>query len=155
MTTSLPIQHDYDLLRTDTLWGPGYGDRNYPPETLDEIAGYLAETTQPGYTARLFDTSPGYQPADREGRAVVPPGFDATGHPNRANGSLADLDPEITTRAPSGGTIAAGVTAWARARGWDLDQHGRPLHPHHMQLLADPRVGLPTGLGYVPCQVSV
>ncbi|GLZ43529.1 NUDIX hydrolase [Actinokineospora sp. NBRC 105648] len=149
MTISAPFALDCLLVPDEDCWGPGYGGRGYPSETLDEIAGYLAETTQPGYRARLLATSPGYVPAGRGGPARVPAGFDATGHPNRAT-ARGEADPEIATveAAHPPVRVHPGLRDHLRARGWALDQHGRPLHPHHVQLLADPRIGLPTGLGY-------
>lgn len=145
-TTSAPAQ-DVEILPDEDRWGPGFGSAPYPAETLDEIAGYLAETRQPGYGARLFSTSTGLVLGGD--RAQVPPGFDAMGHPNRAGRPAEEMDPEIPTSLDGDPVqVDAGVQEYSRARGWLLDQHGRPLHPHHAQLLDDDRIGLPVGLGY-------
>ncbi|MFE5565952.1 NUDIX hydrolase [Amycolatopsis japonica] len=147
MTVSI-LDLDAQLVPDSSCWGHGYGDRGYPAETLAEIAQYVSETVQPGYTARMFATSPGYRAAGDSGRAIVPPGFDTCAHPNRAGLDPAAVDPEIATTLQDPVQLDDDVQACFRARGWVLDQHGRPLHPHHEQLLADPRIGLPTGIGY-------
>ncbi|QFU87892.1 NUDIX hydrolase [Amycolatopsis sp. YIM 10] len=151
-----PTTHDARLLPETHLWGPGYGEHPYPAETLDEIAGYLAETTQPGYGARLHATSPGYTPGELGfvygtliSRATIPAGYDAVGHPNRDGCPPEEMDPDITTStAAEPVQVDTELQRYSRGRGWVLDQHGRALHPHHEQLLADDRIGLPTGLGY-------
>lgn len=145
MTTEM-LDLDAQLVPDDQCWGFGFGDHDYPAETLDEIAGYLRETVQPGYRRRLHSTSPGYQPGDT--RCVVPPGFDAHGHPNRSGVAPDNMDPEFVTSLDSPTQLDPDLQAHFRARGWALDQHGRPVHPLREQLLADPRIGLPTSLGY-------
>jgi hypothetical protein len=141
---------DARLLPDESRWGPGYGPgRAYPAETLTEFARYVGETTQPGYGNRLRATSPGYVPGDQGVAAQVPLGCDAVGHPNRRCPGAAVADPEHP--ATAGGRpvrVTAGLQQYFRSRGWVLDQHGRPLHPHRTQLLADERIGLPTGLGF-------
>ncbi|ONF73964.1 NUDIX domain-containing protein [Amycolatopsis keratiniphila] len=148
MTITSAHALDVELLPDERTWGPGFGsDRPYPAETLAEIAGYIAETRQPGYGDRLHSTSAGYVPGGD--RAQVPPGFDARHHPNRAGGSPESMDPEIPTSLGSDPVqVDTGVQEYSRSRGWLLDQHGRPMHPHHTQLLADDRIGLPVGLGF-------
>jgi hypothetical protein len=150
MTNHQTLSSDTQLLPDEDCWGPGFGpDSVYPDATLDEIAQYVSETRQPGYHARLHDTSPGYAPGAYDQRAQVPPGYDAAGHPNRASHTASSMDPEIeTSRGDHPVQVADGLQGYCRARGWVLDQHGRPLHPHHQQLLADTRIGLPTSLGY-------
>ncbi|MBE1496303.1 hypothetical protein H4696_003403 [Amycolatopsis lexingtonensis] len=123
--------------------------RPYPAKTLGEFAQYVGETRQPGYGNRLRATSPGYIPGAQGAPARVPPGCDAVGHPNRHRAAAAEADPEFLTSVGNQPVqAAAGLQAYFRSRGWVLDQHGRPLHPHHVQLLADERIGLPTGLGF-------
>jgi hypothetical protein len=148
MTTASDL--DVQLLPDDARWGPGYGPgRGYPAATLTEFARYVSETRQPGYKVRLHATSPGYTPGEAGAPAQIPSGYDATGHPNRGCHAAAAIDPEIPTAlAERPVQVAAGLQAYSRARGWTLDQHGRPLHPHHTQLLADDRIGLPTCVGY-------
>jgi hypothetical protein len=147
--TTTAFDLDAQLLPDETCWGPGYGPGSrYPEKTLAEIAQWVSETVQPGYGPRLHATSPGYQPGTLGRAAQLPPGFDATGHPNRAGAPAAALDVEIPTSLEQpAAQVPAALQEYSRARGWVLDQHGRPLHPHHEQLLADPRIGLPTSTG--------
>lgn len=136
------------LLPDDDTWGQGIA--SYTPEQLDEIAKNVGETSQPGYGARLHATTAGYVPGGIGGRrAVVPPGFDAVDHPNRAGLDLGSCDPDMATElGDQVQQLDPRLREYFAARGWVLDQHGRPLHPHHAQLLADDRIGMPTGLGY-------
>ncbi len=148
MTPNLDL--DGQLLPDENRWGPGYGPgRPYPERTLAEFARYVGETRQPGYGDPLHATSPGYLPGAPGTPAQVPPGFDAVGHPNRRCVAAAAADPEFPTTAGDRPVqVGAGLQEYFRSRGWVLDQHGRPLHPHHAQLLADVRIGLPVGLGF-------
>ncbi|WP_020421167.1 NUDIX hydrolase [Amycolatopsis sp. ATCC 39116] len=148
MTNSDLMDLDRFLLPDEESWGQGYGDRGYTPGELDEIARNVAGTVQPGYGSRLHASSPGYRPGTPDSRATIPPGFDVDGHPNRAAVYPGTVDPDIATATTLPQQIDPGLQDYCRARGWVLDQHGRPLHPHHEQLLADARIGLCTGLGY-------
>ncbi|MBN9748574.1 NUDIX hydrolase [Amycolatopsis sp. A1MSW2902] len=143
----MTIDIDAELVPDDTRWGQGYG-RPYSPAELDDIARNIA-TPQPGYRFRLRANSPGWSPAV-SGRAHVPPGYDALRHPNRDGVDPDALDPEFATQDDPVPAVAVepGLQQYCRDRGWVLDQHGRPLHPLHLQLLADSRIGLPAGLGY-------
>ncbi|ATY17289.1 NUDIX hydrolase (plasmid) [Amycolatopsis sp. AA4] len=142
----MTIDEDARRLPDENRWGQGYG-RDYTPADLDEIAGNLAGPPQPGYRRRLHADTPGWSPAVA-GRAHVPPGYDALRHPNRDGVDPDALDPEFPTQDDPTVMVEPGLQRHFRDRGWALDQHGRPLHPLHPQLLADPRIGLPAGLGY-------
>ncbi|QXV62910.1 NUDIX hydrolase [Amycolatopsis sp. TNS106] len=148
MTVSPILHRDAQLVPDADCWGHGFGDRGYPAETLAEIADYISGTVQPGYGPRLFDTSPGYRPAATDERAILPAGFDTSRHPNRAGVEPTMTDPEFATSSLSPVQLDDDLRRHFTAQGWILDQHGRPLHPHHDQLLADPRIGLPTGIGF-------
>jgi hypothetical protein len=146
--TTTAFDLDARLLPDETCWGPGYGPgSNYPEKTLGEFAQWVAETVQPGYGPRLHAASPGYQPGTPDRPAQLPPGHDTAGHPNRTGAPAGAADAEIPTSLDQPVQVPAAQQAHFRARGWVLDQHGRPLHPHHEQLLADPRIGLPVGIG--------
>lgn len=144
----MTIDTDARLVPDDTCWGQGYG-HPYTPAELADIARNISGTPQPGYRRRLHADDPGWSPA-RRGRAHVPAGYDALGHPNRAAADPDALDPEFPTVDDQDPAVVVepGLQECFRAHGWVLDQHGRPLHPLHLQLLDDPRIGLPTGLGY-------
>jgi len=147
MTSTVDL--DRLLLPDEHGWGPGFAGRAYSAAELDVIAENVNGTVQPGYGQRLSASTPGYQPGAVGGeRARVPAGFDAGLHPNRAAAATGSVDPDVATEVAGAQQIDAGVQDWAQARGWVLDQHGRPLHPRHEQLLGDDRIGLPTGLGY-------
>lgn len=148
MTHTDLIDLDRFLLPDAKSWGQGYGRCGYTPGELDEIARNVAGTAQPGYGPRLRVSSPGYRPGTPDRRAIIPPGFDVDGHPNRAAVDPGSVDPDIATATTVPQQVDPGLQDYCRARGWVLDQHGRPLHPHHAQLLGDDRIGLCTGLGY-------
>lgn len=77
----------------------------------------------------------------------VPPGpWHITGHRNRRDAPSALSDPEIP--GSGGEPIDPVLTARWRAAGLLVDQFGRPIHPDWRELLAHPRIGLPTGLGF-------
>jgi 8-oxo-dGTP pyrophosphatase MutT (NUDIX family) len=114
---------------------------------LDQIAGLVGQGPAPGYPAldrRLYLETPGLR---EDGPVlVVPDGpWHVTGHPNRAGVPAADLDPEVPD---SGAAIEPALADRWRADGLTLDQHDRPVHPDWRRLLADPRIGLPTGVGF-------
>ncbi|WP_125783327.1 NUDIX hydrolase [Amycolatopsis sp. WAC 01375] len=148
MTVFPILDRDAQLVPDADCWGHAFGDRGYPAETLTEIAGYVSGTVQPGYGLRLFETSPGYRPAVGDECAILPSGFDASGHPNRTCVEPAATDPDFVTASDSPIQLDDGLRRHFTAQGWVRDQHGRPLHPHHQQLIADPRIGLPTGIGF-------
>lgn len=66
----------------------------------------------------------------------------ADNHPKRA--TRAEIDPWPSVPGPQLEQLGH---AWI-ARGGSVDQHGNRLHPHWRPLLADPRIGLPTGPGF-------
>ena len=149
MTTIDLLDLDRLLLPDRDTWGRGYGYPGYTDRELEEIARNVGETTQPGYGPRLHTTSTGYHPGTRGGaRASVPAGFDAVGHPNRAGVDRSRVDPDVATATSWPQQLDPRLQEYFQARGWVLDQHGRPLHPHYEQLLRDSRIEMPTGLGY-------
>lgn len=115
---------------------------------LDRIARLAQQGPHEGYPAprdRLYIDTPGL---DLHGATLtVPDGpWHVADHPNRRGRGPHEIDPDV----PRDGHQAAAAdlqTRW-RAAGLTLDQHGRPVHPDWRQLLADPRIGLPTGAGY-------
>ncbi|WP_344678876.1 NUDIX hydrolase [Saccharopolyspora taberi] len=136
------------LLPDENTWGQGI--RPYTAAELNEIAQNVNESKQLGYGARLHADTGGYTPGQPGGRrAAVPSGFDAADHPNRAGLVPGAADPDIITEF---GEPVQQVDPRLRelfiARGWVQDQHGRPLHPRHEQLLSDDRIGMVTGLGF-------
>ncbi|HJQ08563.1 MAG TPA: NUDIX domain-containing protein [Candidatus Saccharimonadales bacterium] len=137
----------YDL---PALQGVPAGSTQYPPLSqshISDIAKRLAGVHLPGYPPayqRLFLHVPGVQVSN--GSVTVPDGpWHITDHPNRHGVHRKLLDVEVlgphTTQAQPGDSAA-----W-RKKGLATDQLGRPLHPHWRQLLGDPRIGLPTGIG--------
>ncbi len=64
-------------------------------------------------------------------------------HPKRASAPADRLQPWPSVPDPRSERLAR---EWI-AQGGSVDQHGNLLHPHWRQLLADPRIGLPTGPG--------
>lgn len=64
-------------------------------------------------------------------------------HPKRASAPAGRLQPWPSVPGPESERLAR---EWI-AQGGSVDQHGNLLHPHWRQLLADPRIGLPTGPG--------
>lgn len=139
---------DTQLLPDTARHGQGFGPAaSYTSAQLDEIAQNVNETKRPGYGRRLRTGSLGYVAGVT--RCQVPAGYDVVGHPNRVLGDPGSMDPDITTLLTGEPVqVDPGVQDYCRAHGWVLDQHGRPLHPHHEQLLGDDRIGLPTGLGF-------
>lgn len=115
---------------------------------LDWIADAVHSERAEGYpppSERLRLTSPGLR-ADGA-LLVVPDGpWHVHDHPNRRTASPDDLDSEVP--APGREQLHPDLTARWSSEGLAMDQHGRPIHPHWRQLLADPRIGLPTGVGY-------
>uniref|UniRef100_UPI003F4912B8 NUDIX hydrolase n=1 Tax=Amycolatopsis sp. CA-290885 TaxID=3239925 RepID=UPI003F4912B8 len=147
MTTTHYRETDRRLLPDETMWGQGI--EPYTGAQLDEIHENVRDTRQPGYGRRLLAEDEQYQPRTGRGRAFVPPGYDATGHPNRARCRADAVDPDVATAAARQPLqLHHGLREYFTARGWVLDQHGRPLHPHAEQLLGDHRIGMPTGAGF-------
>lgn len=116
------------------------------PEQLDTYAELLDQKPPEHYPARherLFTTAAGLMVA--KNTLVIPEGpWRVTNHPNRVDTPPEELDPDTPT--------ASFPPAWRKERwqhnGLTLDQHGWPVHPSALQLLADPRIGLPTGPGF-------
>lgn len=79
-----------------------------------------------------------------DGVVFVPDGpWLVDNHPKRASAPAGRLQPWPTVPDPRSLRLAR---EWI-AQGGSVDQHGNLLHPHWRQLLADPRIGLPTGPG--------
>lgn len=68
------------------------------------------------------------------------------GHSNRQDKPIELLDPEVPS--PEHAQVDPDLSERWRQAGFLLDQHGRAIHPDWQQLLADKRIGLPTGLGF-------
>lgn len=116
---------------------------------MDRIADVIASGPYPGYpknSDRLFLGNVGIH-ASGVGILEIPDGpWHITNHANRKDkpADIVDLevpnenapviDPELTER-------------WTQEK-LLLDQFGRPIHPNWLQLLEDPRIGLPTGTGF-------
>lgn len=140
-------EHDAHVVADEARWGQGYGGREYSPAELDAIAANIAPSRGRGAPPRLTAETPGF--AWRSGTAAhVPPGYDVLDHPNRRMNDSVGIDPADATSDAGLPQVAVELQEHFRRRGWALDQHGRPLHPHARQLLADPRIGLPTSLGF-------
>lgn len=146
-TTTAIAEHDAELVPDEARWGQGYGGRAYSPAELDTIASNVAPARGPGHPARLLASDPGFNWVSAA-TARVPSGYDVLDHPNRVDTDPARLDHAVPTSEDGTPQVADDLQAYFRRRGWALDQHGRPLHPHAAQLLADPRIGLPTSLGF-------
>ncbi|MDT7783521.1 MAG: hypothetical protein QOF58_1940 [Pseudonocardiales bacterium] len=145
-TMSMIAEHDALLVPDETRWGQGYGDRPYTAADLDTIAVNVAPVCGPAHPRRLLDQHPDFDWISAT-EARVPAGFDLLHHPNRADIDPVLLDLAVPTSPDGRPPVPAALQEYFRDRGWALDQHGRPLHPHADQLLADPRIGLPTSLG--------
>ncbi|OLR94890.1 NUDIX hydrolase [Actinokineospora bangkokensis] len=126
--------------------GQGHAGAPYSGVELDAIAANVAPMRTADLPPRLT-TGPRGLPELGDGVVFVAPGHDWADHRNREDAPTDHLDAAVPTRADGIGRAHPGVTAWARSRGWPVDQHGRPVNPRHRQLLADPRIGLCTGLG--------
>lgn len=114
---------------------------------LDQIAYLVALGAHEAYPAphqRLFQDSPGLR---FDGSTLtVPHGpWHAAAHPNRRGVPAALMDPEVPDAADR---VGPALTRRWIADGFTVDQHGRPIHPDWRQLLGDPRIGLPTGVGF-------
>lgn len=140
-------EHDAHLVPDESRWGQGYGGRAYTPVELDTIAFNVAPALGPAGAARLHADDAGFAWTSPR-TAQVPAGYDIDEHPNRRDVDPALLDPARPTEPGGGPLVAAELQDSFRRRGWAMDQHGRPVHPHAAQLLADPRIGLPTSLGF-------
>lgn len=143
---------DAELIPDESAWGQGWGGKSYTDEELDEIRSNVTGSTQPGYGRRLTSSAQDWKLAATGTTEVfVPSGYDCAGHPNRAGRPLALMDPDLATTGRGDQwpqQVHPGIREWAQVRGWCIDQHGRPLHPLHEQLLGDRSIGMPTGLGY-------
>ncbi|GAB3162224.1 hypothetical protein GCM10027258_80930 [Amycolatopsis stemonae] len=127
--------------------GQGAGDAPYTAADLDVIADNVAPMHGHPNTPRLF-TGPGGLAVTEDGIVQVPPGFDwLADRAHRNDPGPGSRDAAVATRRDGVGCVHPGITAWAIARGWPTDQHGRPVNPRYASLLADPRIGLCTGLG--------
>jgi ADP-ribose pyrophosphatase YjhB (NUDIX family) len=115
---------------------------------LDQIAQLVAQGPYEGYPAldqRLHLDTVGLQL--NGSTLTVPDGpWYVSDHPNRRGPSAEQMDPEVPSNEHL--TVAPDLSKRWSADGLTLDQFGRPIHPDWQQLLADPRIGLPTGVGF-------
>ncbi|HEV2634941.1 MAG TPA: NUDIX domain-containing protein [Actinocrinis sp.] len=115
---------------------------------LDQIAKLVGQGTFEGYPApqdRLYLDTPGLV---TDGPAlIVPDGpWQVADHPNRRGVDPDLVDPQVPSEEHP--RIAAELSQRWLDDGFTLDQYGRPVHPDWRQLLADPRIGMPTGTGF-------
>ncbi len=105
-------------------------------DELDRIAASVAAAADPHYPAPAHRLRAQHVTRRADGTLHVPDGpWHVADHPNRRGAPTEDAH-----------AVARSAAAWSAAGG-TVDQDGRPLHPHWPQLLADPRIGLPTGHG--------
>ncbi|MFE0023362.1 NUDIX hydrolase [Amycolatopsis sp. NPDC059021] len=132
-------EHDIGLAPHPHQWGPGFADHRYPGDHLTAL------TQRPASSGpRLTILAAGFD--DTAHRCLIPPGYDAPEPPCRDAVPVSRRDENIATTVDNPAPVMPGIRAWSAQRGWRVDQHGRPLHPHHV-VLAAPGLGLPTGLG--------
>lgn len=128
--------------RTEWSWGQGFGDTGYAPmyrPSLDAI-----HQKYHNHGPRIFEDTEGY--TQTSSGFVLPPGYDAFGHDNRAGKNPEQLDPEFPTTLEGQPRLPQELVEHFRWRGWALDQHDRPCHPHATELIS--WLGLGTGIGY-------
>lgn len=117
-------------------------------QDLDLMAQSVQKGTFEGYPAasnRLTFRNSGLYVSN--GVLIVPKGlWHVSGHENRLTASANQLHPEVPSKEYP--IMPAALSRQWAAEGLMLDQYGRPVHPYWRQLLADERIGLPTGLGY-------
>lgn len=116
-----------------------------PAIELDRIAAALTRPADEYPHHRLFLDTTGLR-ITKHGLHVPDGPWHVAGHPNRAHAPAVMLDTE--TPGPGRRRVEPHLTAAWRSTGLLTDQYGRPIHPDWRQLLADPRIGLPTGAGY-------
>jgi len=103
---------------------------------LDRIAAAVAAAADPHYPAPVHRLRAQHVTRRADGTLHVPDGpWRVIDHPNRRGAPAEDAD-----------AVTRSAAAWTAAGG-TVDQNGRPVHPYWPQLLADPRIGLPTGPG--------
>ncbi len=113
---------------------------------LDHVAHKISYSPQPGYPP-LENRMRIHHVRQRGKRLFVPNGpWQVQPHANRAGKAAHLLDIEVPNN-------LVRLVDSARAKRWTaegllLDQYNRPIHPNWQQLLADPRIGLPTGIGF-------
>jgi hypothetical protein len=140
------ISVDRQIVSNERRWGRGFGDHPLTGNDLDETATYVAETQQPGYGPRHFAWTQGYDIGPD--RIFLPEGHDATGHPNRDGVDARMMDEDFPTAISSPRQVSVDLRSVFKARGWKIDQHGRPGNPHGEQLVGDERIGLNPGIGF-------
>jgi 8-oxo-dGTP pyrophosphatase MutT (NUDIX family) len=109
---------------------------------LDQIAIAVSKRTDPHYPTLPLRLEHVRELGD--GRVFVPDGpWLVDAHPKRASAPAGRLQPWPSVPDAKSERLAR---KWI-ARGGSVDQHGNLLHADWRQLLADPRIGLPTGPG--------
>lgn len=113
---------------------------------LDHVIDKIRNAPQLGYPP-LEDRMRIQHVRMKGSRLFVPEGpWQVKPHANRVGAPAHLLDLEVPND-------VAQLVDSARAQRWVaegllLDQHNRPIHPYWRQLLTDPRIGLPTGVGF-------
>ena len=115
---------------------------------MDRIAGVIQRGPYEGYPSlenRLRIGAAGLRLAGS--RLIVPNGpWHVSGHVNRRGKASSLPDPEVPN--PKTPTIAPALAEQWQDANLLLDQYNRPIHPFWRQLLADERIGMPTGAGF-------
>jgi NUDIX domain-containing protein len=115
---------------------------------IDRIAGVIQHGPYEGYPSlenRLRLGAAGLHLAGNT--LVVPEGpWHVSGHINRQGKHKDVLDLEVP--GPESLRVDGSLAGIWRNAGLILDQYNRPIHPYWKQLLADERIGLPTGIGF-------
>lgn len=114
---------------------------------LDSIADIIKQGPYEGYPEhrnRLFLGAAGLRLA-KVGTNIPDGLWHIANHVNR-QGKTKGLDPEVPDSGMS--MVDPKLIARWRSAGLSIDQYGRPIHPDAEPLLADPRIGLPTGTGF-------
>ncbi len=124
------------------------GTHPLPAAELDRIASVIQTGPYNGYPAPENRLKLGAVGLGLTGSAlIVPDGlWYVSNHVNRTGKTPSLLDPEV----PSTGLdkVDPALSERWSSKGLLLDQYGRPVHPDWNALLADDRIGLPTGLGF-------
>jgi ADP-ribose pyrophosphatase YjhB (NUDIX family)/uncharacterized HAD superfamily protein len=139
MRVHAPFPKLYEMPRNRSIPLDG---SDYPPLTepeLNDIAYRLLRAGPldgyPSAEERLYADN--LDSTSRSGVKIPEGPWHVANHNNHQ--AIRNKDTGLTT--PQSGT-----TVWS-AKGYTVDQLGRPLHPYWKQLLSDKRIGLPTGKG--------
>ncbi len=116
------------------------------PADLDHMAHKIKHEPYPGYPS--LENRLRIEHIQRHGnRLIIPEGpWQVKPHANRRGKPAHLLDVEVPNDI-SQFIEQSRAERWA-AQGILLDQYNRPIHPYWRQILSDPRLGLPTGIGF-------